>query len=170
MKKTASVLLISLLSLCFSGAGPALATPVTDLLDAASSNAEVVGFESQTTGLPILWAIGDGAFRATGNFTVDLSMQTIHQQPQFVHSKRPEPLFRPHDFPRWNRASGAIWSAFDYPGEINYILTIGHCRPQRRMHLMRQSRGIAFTNKGYDYLMAALTTMIDVHGSDVLWL
>lgn len=183
MKKTALVLLISLLSLCFSGARPALATPVTGLLDATSSNAWVINFESQTTGLPEIWKIGDAPFRATdNNFTIDsqFAEQYINiGQP--VHSDTCEvghfPILK-ISLTKENDASGATWGASDYPGEIWAYNSENNLLDTCNLPVTNASNSgnfvaAAFTTKDYVYLMAAsdnydwMFTVMKLYGCNV---
>ncbi len=183
MKKMTSGFLISLLSLCFFLATPACSTPVTSLSDAAWSEAWVLNFGSRTTGEPILWTIGDAAFRTTdNNFTVDSQYagQYINSAPSMRSETCEVRRFSGHtiSFPDGTGASGSTWGVSDYRAEIraynfgNNLLDT--CQlPATNAANAGKFVGTAFTTKGYDYLMAAsdnynwMFTVLTLYGCDV---
>ena len=183
MKKTASVYLTAMLLLCFSGAIPAGATPLTSPLDAPLSEVWVTNLESQATGMPsALWTIGADPFKATGNpFTVDFHHAGyIIKSAQSMHSEGCEASRfsgLTMSLPDGTGAPDSTWGTSGYPGETgtnhsrNNVLD--SCQRPGNASQAGHFVGIAFTTKDYEYLMAAsnnynwMFTVLTLYGCDV---
>lgn len=184
MKNTALFFLISLLSLCFSAARPAFSTPMASLSDAALSEAGAINFDSETTGLLLLWTIGDVAFRTTdNNFTI--ASRSVAQYLNSGESGRSEtcevsnfPLPR-ISLPNGADASDVIWDALPARRDEIKAYNFGNnllaaCRLPGVNSLDGGDGGdTGFTTRGYDYLIKAsdnydwMFTVLTLYGCDV---